>query len=190
MIKMNEREFRKELKERIQRKLGNEKYELKEKENLIYKVIINEELNFEPAAPRNPKRGKYAFQTDLLISRKNDNLPLVVIETKYNGFSTHDVLVYSTKAQKHKEIYPHLRYGMVVGGTDKITNKFFIHNIGFDFAIAIKEISEDALKELIEILKQQIRNAESILEIFTNKNQTRSFNTKVVIKKNDMKAKA
>jgi len=49
-------------------------------------------------------------------------LPFVVIETKYGSFSTHDVLIYSTKALKHKEIYPYIRYGFVVGGIDEIYN--------------------------------------------------------------------
>ncbi len=105
--------------------MGNDKYEVKIDENLIYRVIINEKLKFEPNEPRTRRRGSYAFQTDLLIIRKDTRFPLVVIETKYNGFSTHDVLTYSTKAQKHKEIYPYLRYGLVVGGINKITNKFF-----------------------------------------------------------------
>jgi len=180
---MNESEFREKLKENIQRKLGEDKYEIKMAENLIYKIIINENLQFEPNKSRNPKRGRYAFQTDLLIIRKDGQLPLVVIETKYGGFSTHDVLTYSTKAQKHKEIYPYLRYGLVVGGTNKITNKFFVHNIGFDFAIALEKIDDRTINELIDIVRCQIKNAESILEIFKDKNQTKSFNTQITIKK-------
>jgi len=182
---MNEPEFKEKLKENIRTKLGNDKYEIKIGENLIYKVIINENLQFEPNEPENPRRGSYAFQTDLLIIKKDTKLPLVVIETKYGGFSTHDVLTYSTKAQKHKEIYPYLRYGLVVGGTNKITNKFFIHNIGFDFAIALEKIDDYAINELIEILRGQIKNAESVLEIFKNKNQTKSFNTQIMIKRID-----
>lgn len=180
---MNESKFKEKLREKIQENLGNNKYEVKKDENLIYKVIINENFKFEPNEPQKPKRGSYAFQTDLLIIRKNNKLPLVVLETKYGGFSTHDVLTYSSKAQKHKEVYPYLRYGLVVGGTDKITNKFFIHNIGFDFAFALKRIDEGKLKELIDILNQQIKNGESILEIFKNKNQAKSFHTRVVIRK-------
>ncbi|HEC91436.1 MAG TPA: hypothetical protein ENI51_00320 [Candidatus Atribacteria bacterium] len=180
---MNESEFKEKLKENIQRKLGNEIYEIKVGENLFYKVIINENLQFEPNETENPRRGNYAFQTDLLITKKDKHLPLVVIETKYGGFSTHDVLTYSTKAQKHKEVYPYLRYGLVVGGTNKITNKFFIHNIGFDFAIALEKINDSEVNELIEIVKCQIENAELILEIFKDKNQTKSFNTQITIKK-------
>jgi hypothetical protein len=92
-------------------------------------------------------------------------------------------LTYSTKAQKHREVYPYLRYGFVVGGTNKITNKFFVHNIGFDFAFASEKTDDGSLKELIEIVKQQIKNAEAILDIFRYKNQTKSFNTQIIIKK-------
>ena len=111
-------------------------------------------------------------------------LPLVVIETKYGGFSTHDVLTYSTKAQKHKEIYPHLRYGLVVGGEKKIHNRFFTHNIGFDFAYALNSVDNgDSIEELAKIIKQQIENAYLLLDILKNKNQTKKFNTIIKIEK-------
>jgi len=35
----------------------------------------------------------------------------------------------------------------------------------------------------MEIVNQQIKNGESILEIFKNKNQAKSFNTRVMIRK-------
>jgi hypothetical protein len=178
--KMNESKFKQILERKIQGELGNNGYEVKRDENLIYKVVINENLQFEPNAPNNPRRGGYAFQTDLLI-KKDNKLPLVVIETKFGGFSTHDVLTYSSKAQKHKEIYPYLRYGLVVGGINVIQNRFFTHNIGFDFAFALKEINNNSLNELVKMIKEQINNAELILNILRNRNQTRSFNTQIKI---------
>ena len=177
---MNESKFKQILERKIQGELGNNGYEVKRDENLIYKVVINENLQFEPKAPNNPRRGGYAFQTDLLI-KKDNKLPLVVIETKFGGFSTHDVLTYSSKAQKHKEIYPYLRYGLVVGGINVIQNRFFTHNIGFDFAFALKEINNNSLNELVKMIKEQINNAELILNILRNRNQTRSFNTQIKI---------
>ncbi|RLI40195.1 hypothetical protein DRO59_09840 [Candidatus Bathyarchaeota archaeon] len=184
---MNESEFKEVLERKIKEKLGNKEYEVKRNANLIYKVLINENLQFEPNVPNNPKRGRYAFQTDLLLTKKikDKRLPLVVIETKFGGFSTHDILTYSSKAQKHKEIYPYLRYGLVVGGVNVIQNRFFTHNIGFDFAYALKEIEDNSLNELVEIIKGQIKNAELILDIFRNRNQARSFNTQISIKKLD-----
>ena len=125
---MNESSFRENIKEKIEKNLDTDKYAVKSNKNLLYKVTVNKNFEFEPNDPKNPKRGNYAFQTDLLITKNDNYLPLVVIETKYGGFSTHDILTYSTKALKHKEVFPFIRYGLLVGGTDKITNKFFIHN--------------------------------------------------------------
>ncbi len=180
---MNELRFAERLKNKIQERLGSSQYEVKTGENLIYKVIVNPQGEYEPKKAKAPIRGSYAFQTDLLIIKKSKQLPLVVIETKYNAFSTHDILTYSTKAQKHKEIYPYLRYGLVVGGIDIIQNRFFTHNSSFDFAVALKRINDKSLNKLIKIIKEQIKSAEMILDILTEKNRTRSFNTRIMIEK-------
>ena len=181
---MTESEFLKIIKEEIEKNLDSKKYKVKTNENLLYKVTVNENFQYEPSNPSTPRRGYYSFQTDILITQQTNDLPLVVIEIKYRGFTTHDILTYSTKAQKHKEVFPFIRYGLLVGGTEKITNKFFIHNVGFDFAFAQNEPKINSSgTELIEIIKCQIENAEMILDVFINKNQTKSFNTKVIIVK-------
>ena len=64
-------------------------------------MIVNDKFKFEPSDPKEPKRGSYAFQTDLLVTNI-ESLPLVVIEIKYGGFTTHDVLTYSIKAHISK----------------------------------------------------------------------------------------
>jgi len=173
---MSETEFRQELKEKLEEKLGNN-YGIKQNKNLIYKVIVNKNLQYEPNDPRTPTRGDYAFQTDLLIEKKESSLPLVVIEIKYEGFSTHDVLTYSTKALKHKEIYPYIRYGLVVGKKDKIDSKFFTHNVGFDFAVALEKIDNANLERLSSIIQKQLESAELFLDIFVNKKRVREFNS-------------
>ena len=181
---MNEDTFKEKLQKKLCEELKNYGVKVEKNKNLIYEVIINKNFEFEPNLPKKPTRGSHAFQTDLLITRE-DGLPLVVIETKYGGFSTHDVLTYSTKAQKHKEIYPYLRYGLVVGGDEKIYNRFFTHNIGFDFAYVLKDVDDsDSIKDLAEMIKKQIDNAYLLLDIiFENKNQTKKFNTIIEIEK-------
>lgn len=174
--KVNEGQFRKKVLEELKRNLPQ--YTVNEGENLLYKLIIDPQGNLQPSNFANPKRGQLAFQTDLLI--RNDKVPLVVIETKFGGFSTHDVLTYSTKAMKHKEVYPYLRYGLVVGGRSKINRKFFTHNAGFDFAVAMGN-TEDDLKELVEILKKQIQNAELMLDVLKKK-EVRKYVTNVELR--------
>lgn len=147
-------------------------YTIEKKKNLIYKVIVTHDGRFKPESPDVCKRGQLSFQTDLLIGKKDNNvwLPLVVIEAKVKGFSTHDVITYSSKAVKHKEVYPYLRYGLVVAGPKVITNKFFTHNYGFDFAIAIDD-TED-LSPFIKLIKSQIQNSEKLLKILKDENKT------------------
>jgi len=172
---MNEKEFITKLQEALKKELKS--YEVKRNENLIYKVIVDENMQFNPKDPKKPKRGNLSFQTDLMI-KKND-LPLIVIETKFGGFSTHDVLTYSTKSLKHKEIYPYLRYGFVVGGVKIIQNRFFTHNLGFDFAIAIEDINN--LRSFLDLVKRQIKNSEMLLRIMKEKNKTKLFSSNLVV---------
>jgi len=131
------------------------------------------------------------FEEYITLTKKCEKkfflLPLVVIEIKYGSFSTHDVLTYSEKALKHKEIYPYLRYGLLIGQKNKeiaIFNRFFTHNKGFDFAYALKDINNDELiKELAEMIKQQIDSARSLFDILNNENQVKKFNTVIKIEK-------
>jgi hypothetical protein len=86
---------------------------------LLYEIKVNNNLQvMEPERIRKPTRGASAFQTDLCIFEERSPeilIPRVVIEFK-TRITTHDVLTYSAKAIKHKQIYPYLRYGILVSG--------------------------------------------------------------------------
>jgi hypothetical protein len=169
---MSEEEFRGKLVEVLQEELGPG-YSVKEKVNLIYWVMIDRNLEYKPKDPKNPRKdirkGEYAFQADIAVGEERGGgfLPLVVIEVKYEGFHTHDVLAYSEKALKHKAIYPYVRYGLVDGGEDHIPLKFFIHNVGLDFAIAVKDIdNREERQSLVNTVKEQIEIARNLLDVF------------------------
>jgi hypothetical protein len=169
---MSEEEFRGKLVKMLQEELGSG-YSVKEKVNLIYWVMIDRNLEYRPKDPKNPGRGirggRYAFQTDIAVGEEKSGgfLPLVVIEVKYKGFTTHDVLAYSEKALKHKAIYPYVRYGLVNGGEDYIPLKFFVHNVGLDFAVAVKDIDNKKERQsLVNIVKEQIEVARNLLDVF------------------------
>jgi hypothetical protein len=101
--------------------------------------------------PRFPSRGQSAFQTDLCvferISRKLE-LPRVVLEFK-TRLTTHDVLTYSTKARRHKQIYPFLRYGLVISAEDSVPRRFFTHNEGLDFVVALGAMKRAAQRSYV-----------------------------------------
>jgi hypothetical protein len=170
-----------ELEKQLQLKLNtrNKNLTVKNKSNLLYDVIIDINGDYYPKLNEKPKRGNLAFQTDLLI-KKND-FPMVIIEVKYGRFTTHDVIIYSYKATKHKELYPYLRYGLLVGGIKSITRRFFAHNKGFDFAYALEHPLDDDLTILVKIINDQIVNAENLFKMILEKKKTKFFNTKVEI---------
>jgi len=172
---MDEPQFREKLYKILKDNLP--RYQVETGKSTLYKAIVDFDGKYDPEDPKNPKRGQYAFQTDILISNKK--VPLVVIETKFGDFSTHDVITYSTKAVKHKEVYPYLRYGFIVGGKVKIERKFFVHNTGFDFAIAT-EISDEDLNNIVEVVREQVKSAELLLDILKDK-PARKYVTKMQV---------
>lgn len=174
---MDETQFRNSLHKLLKERLHG--YSVMKGENLLYKLMIDSQGKLQPVPETLafPKRGQLAFQTDILV--KNDKVPLVVVELKVGSFSTHDVLTYSTKAMKHKEVYPYLRYGLVIGEKRKIDKRFFTHNAGFDFAMAIGN-TKDNMEELVEIIKEQLKASECMLEILENR-EIRKFVSRVEI---------
>ena len=57
------------------------------------------------------------FETDLVVYEAVGEIikPRVIVEAKIKKVTTHDAITYSYKAQKHKEITPYLRYGIMLG---------------------------------------------------------------------------
>jgi hypothetical protein len=89
--------------------------------------------------PKQPVRGDSAFQIDLCVfEEKSSDVvnPRVVLEFK-TVITTHDVLTYIAKARKHKQVYPYLRYGLIVSESTTIPHRFFIYNESLDFCAAL-----------------------------------------------------
>jgi hypothetical protein len=135
--------------------------------SLLYQVTVDNKLTVR-VDPKHPKRGQAAFQTDLCIFEQVDTdvrIPRVVLEFK-KRLSTHDVLIYSSKARRHKQIYPYLRYGLVVGDEAKVPGKFFTHNEALDFCVAASSFKENRLQEIMaKLLKAEIEESRKLEKI-------------------------
>lgn len=137
-------------------------------QNLLYKIEVAPSGEVSHRHGDSPTRGQYAFQTDVLISKRCGSLkqtvPLVVIELKATSFSSHDVVLYSAKAAKHKSIYPYLRYGFVVVGLEALGRRFLIHNEGFDFAMAVPDAA--AIETgLVPLVRRQLKSAQRLVTL-------------------------
>ena len=120
---------------------------------LLYQVTVDNKLQLT-VEPRRPVRGDSAFQTDLCVfdAKSVDVvIPRVVLEFK-TKITTHDVLTYSAKARKHKQVYPYLRYGLVVSDEVVVPRRFFVHNDLLDFFAALKNLRAEELEDFFSRL--------------------------------------
>jgi hypothetical protein len=108
-------------------------------------------------------------------------IPRVVIEFK-TGITTHDVLTYSAKAVKHKQIYPYLRYGVLASSEKSIPGRVFTHNEGLDFFAAVADLPEREFKSFFaSLLQAEIESSKRLEAIAFGTVKTRLFRTEVQI---------
>ena len=134
---------------------------------LLYQVTVDNRLQLTVDVQK-PMRGQSAFQTDLCVFEKRAaiRIPRVVIEFK-TQITTHDVLTYSAKARKHKQVYPYLRYGVVMSEEASIPGRVFTHNEALDFAVAVGGMKRPAFERLLKSLLRNELRASRRLEAMT-----------------------
>ncbi|MSS69905.1 MAG: hypothetical protein EXS64_00290 [Candidatus Latescibacteria bacterium] len=148
---------------------------------LLYQITINNRLELT-IDPKKPVRGQSAFQTDLCVFEgiaPNLEIPRVVMEFK-DAISTHDVLTYSAKARKHKQVYPYLRYGIVIGKETHVPGRVFTHNEALDFCVAAASFKQKRLHEIIAtLLREEIAASRRLEDIFFGKVSAHIFRNEV-----------
>ena len=153
--------------------------------SLLYRVTVNNRLKMT-VNPHAPKRGQSAFQTDLCVfetvGSKPVTIPRVVMEFKQH-LSTHDVLTYSAKATRHKQVYPYLRYGFVIGKAKDLPGRFFTHNSGMDFAVAAASFDHSRLHQLFaDLLKKEVAASRQLEQIAFGDAKTYLFRSEVEVR--------
>ena len=91
-----------------------------------------------------PKRGAgKGFEQDLLIWKQVEGddttvVPLVSVELKLGGVSTHDAIVYSEKARRLRAVYPYARFGLILGRLPAIPGRVLRLGYEFDFICTLQ----------------------------------------------------
>ena len=164
-----------------------ETVEVKKGESILKKAIGNGEKI---------SRVRNAFQTDIGLiyrSQKNEEnenkeeenkekIYLVIIEVKgSSNITTHDILQYSSKARKHKCIYPWLRYGMV-WSSDKegVPRRFYTNNESLDFAFNFNGDVVNNFQNFYEnVLRKQIIMSLNLHKIHDGRTGTPYFSSNI-----------
>ena len=150
---------------------------------LLYQVTVDNRLSLAVDV-KHPTRGNSAYQTDLCVFERKSadvSIPRVVMEFK-TRITTHDVLTYSAKATKHKQVYPYLRYGLVASGLATIPGRLFTHNESLDFCACVSGLAGKKLADFFQsLLKAEIGASRRLEEIAFGDVQTRLFRTEVIL---------
>jgi hypothetical protein len=150
---------------------------------LLYQVTVDNRLALTVDV-KNPRRGNAAFQTDLCVFDKVTEdilIPRVVMEFK-TRITTHDVITYSAKAAKHKQVYPYLRYGIVASDISTVPGRLFTHNEALDFCAAVGGLSDQGFQEFFEkLLTSEVASSRRLEEIAYGAVRIRLFRTEIAI---------
>lgn len=157
--------------------------------NLLYQITINNRLNLDSTVNlKRPSKGHSAFQTDLCVFEEvsaDVEIPRVVMEFKPD-ITTHDILTYSAKARKHKQVYPYLRYGIIVANERAIPGRVFTHNEALDFCVAAASFKRARLHELLaRILREEVEASRRLEAIFFGKAKVYIFRNEILLEAGD-----
>lgn len=114
-----------------------------------YRVKRGEKLEYQSAFETDSK-----FETDIcIVDAEDKDKPRVVFEFKTSP-TTHDVMVYSQKADDHKRLHPQLVYGMIAERGKVVATKLWKHNRHMDFALYLGDqlSDEDIYKILLKCI--------------------------------------
>lgn len=150
---------------------------------LLYRITVDDQLAVRVDV-RKPVRGNSAFETDLCVFEKrairgDGNgeailIPRVVLEFK-TSITTHDVLTYSAKAKRHKQIYPYLRYGIVSSSHKEVPGRFFTHNESLDFCASVAGLPPSELSAFFgKLLSSELNYSKQLENIAFDKSSIRS----------------
>ena len=96
-------------------------------------------------------------------------IPRVIVESKLRSINTHDAITYSYKAEKHKNITPYLRYGIMLGDRNQypLPGRLFRHGINFDFMFSFIGTRPTATewKSFTELILKEVEYSRTMEEM-------------------------
>lgn len=85
---------------------------------------------------------------------------------KYGHVTTHDVIVYSEKADRIRRVYPYVRYGFVMGGFSHIPGRVLRLGQRFDFIATISaEMNATELADFCNLMQEEAAASVAITEL-------------------------
>jgi len=127
------------------------------------------------------------FEQDILVFDEAGDghtsvVPRIVGEVKFGSVTTHDVLVYSEKADRIRRVYPYLRYGFVLGGMKHIPGRVLRLGQRFDFIAAIPSpLSDEGIANFAALMKEEAAASVRLCELLFGKEKPALFRRSLIV---------
>lgn len=188
-VDMTEDLFAERLADRLKAPLAPHKVE--RKRSLLYDLSFDDcgkiALGVDPDTGE-PVRGKgRGFEQDILVfdeAPESDTsiIPRIVAEIKFGNVNTHEVIVYSEKADRIRRVYPYVRYGFVLGGMNHIPGRVLRLGQRFDFIAALPaDLSDQELSAFTEVMKQEAETSRALTEVLFGHRKPTLFHKRLII---------
>jgi len=180
---MTEAEFTDDLVSKL--KLETDQYYVGTRKSVLYSLSINDAgivdmgVDIDSGEPiRGCGKG---FQQDILVYEESSEghtsvIPRLIVEVKLNGVTSHDAIVYSEKAKRIKQIYPFVRFGLLLAGMSSVPGRVLRLEENFDFMLVVNNPpSPDELNGLRSLFIDEIQASNNLADIHFHKKKVKSL---------------
>ncbi|MBL4653326.1 MAG: hypothetical protein JKY53_10765 [Flavobacteriales bacterium] len=102
------------------------------------------------------------LEKDNVQNTKDVGLPLLIIETKRTQPSSHEIMIYSQKAEQIKSIFPYAKYIFLV--FDYVSARTYRHGVNFDAIFEMPDVyDEKYIKNLRKLILKLFKEADADL---------------------------
>lgn len=102
------------------------------------------------------------LEKDNVQNTKDVGLPLVIIETKKSQPSSHEVMIYSQKAELIKSIFPYSKFVFLI--FDHVAARTYRHGIHFDEVFEMPNVYDDkSIANLRKLINRLFKEAKADL---------------------------
>jgi len=96
--------------------------------------------------------------------------------------TTHDVIVYSEKADRIRRVYPYVRYGFVLGGMKNIPGRVIRLGQRFDFIAALSDNpSRQEIEKFGSLMRDEAAASVRLSDLLFGKGKPTLFRKSLVI---------
>ncbi|MDZ4684178.1 MAG: hypothetical protein SH850_03760 [Planctomycetaceae bacterium] len=184
-----EDEFADQLAELLKSALAPHRVE--RKRSLLYDLSIDHlgkvTMGVDPDSGE-PIRGRgRGFEQDILVFDEvadsyTSVIPRIVAEIKFGSVTTHDVIVYSEKADRIRRVYPYIRYGFILGGMKSIPGRVLRLGQRFDFIASVpSDLSEPSVAQFCSVMREEAATSIQMTELLFGKRKANLFRRKLVV---------